>query len=201
MAERLLLLEAAALIHVNRSDSLTVAYQLIIRGLSGLGKGNIGGSPSLPSIFGCNFPQMRVFVRRRGPKARNERGDMRRQIVSLLCFATLGSVFALGQDLANDHRDTRQDRQDLRQDRVDRRNDRQDLRSDRRDLTKDSRDLRNDVRSGDFKDARHDRQDLRKDRRDLRSDRRDLRKDRKDIRSDRKDLRADRRDIRADRRK
>ncbi len=65
---------------------------------------------------------------------------MRRRIVSLLCFAVLGSAFALGQDLRNDRRDLRQDRRDLRHDRIDRRQDRRDFRSDNRDLRSDRRD-------------------------------------------------------------
>jgi hypothetical protein len=42
---------------------------------------------------------------------------MRRRILTLLCFAVLGSAFALGQDLRNDRRDLRHDRIDRRQDR------------------------------------------------------------------------------------
>jgi hypothetical protein len=56
---------------------------------------------------------------------------MRRRILGLMCFAVLGSAFALGE---SDRRDLRHDRRDVRHDRVDRRQDRRDIHRDRRDL-------------------------------------------------------------------
>jgi hypothetical protein len=66
---------------------------------------------------------------------------MRRRFIGLLCFAVLGSAFALGAD----RRDVRRD---LRHDRIDRRADRRDIRSDRRDIRHDRHQLRRDLRTG-----------------------------------------------------
>ena len=190
MAERLLLLEAAA--SSDGSSPMTpvaIRFKLIIRGLSRIRRGRTQVS-SVPANS-CNFDLNGVFLPAEPVKAGGERGDMKRRMISCLGFAVLGSVFALGQDVVNDRHDLRADRRDLRQDRVDRQADRQDIRRDERDIAKDRRDMRNDLRKGNYKDARRDARDIRKD----------LRNGRKDIRNDRRDLRADRRDIRDDRRK
>jgi len=118
---------------------------------------------------------------------------MRRRILALLCFAVLGSAFAVGEDVRTDSRDSRQDRRDFRHDRLDRRQDRRDIYRDRRDLHADRRDLRRDYRNGNYRDARRDRRDIRSDKHDLRGDRRDFRHDRHDIRHDRKNRHSDRR--------
>jgi hypothetical protein len=132
----------------------------------------------------CNFANLRGFELSTRPQSlgKNERGDMRRRIIGLLCFAVLGSAFALGAD----RRDVRRD---LRHDRIDRRADRRDIRSDRRDLRRDRHKLRRDLRNGNYRAARRERRDIRGDRRDLRRDHRDLRSDRRNSRHDRRDFR------------
>jgi len=98
MAERLLLLEAAASGDGTSpiTISATICFQLIIRGLSRIFHTT---RTQVPAFSGkCRQLYLKaVFVPAEPAKAGGDRGDMKRRMIYWLCFALLGSVFAVGQ--------------------------------------------------------------------------------------------------------